>query len=329
MKLVSAAQRFAVAGLVFTVLFSFPTHSAIPAGYNGFPYLDSVQQIPGKIRLFRFDQGKAGKTGGSAVLDAGTNGVTWHDYNSSNKWYCQLRSSTGVGLQNMGAGGDHMEAGSPGGDLTANSDCYLAETNQGDWTKYTLKVNQPGIYSINFFEAANETVIPYVGVSFLNGTDSISTGTDTMHLTSYYHSWWYMIDYRRIALDSGLQVMRFDIVGNGPMNIDYMDFNYIGPVSVADRAYFSSLNGGLSLRSITPQATKTLRLNFTAAETAPVTVQSYNARGTLLSAETINNVSLGYNHIQLKNRISGSGMVLIRMTQGNKVAQGKVFMFGK
>jgi hypothetical protein len=335
MKFFLAAQRLAVAGSFLAVLsINFPADSAIPAGYKGFPYLDSVQQIPGKTRLFRFDQGVAGKTGAEATLDAGTNGVTWHDYNSSNNWYCHARDATGVGLQNMGAGGDHMEAGSPGGDLTANSDCYLAETNKGDWTKYTVRVNQPGIYSINFLEAAEydkptDPHIPYVAVAFLNGTDSISTGTDTMRLTSYYHSWWYMIDYRRIALDSGLQVMRFDIVGNGPMNIDYMDFSYVGPVSVADRAYFASQNGGLSLRSITPQSTKTLQLNFTAAEASPATVQCFDSRGALLFTETINNVAMGYNHIQLKNRISGSGMIFVRMTQGNKTAQGKVFLFAK
>jgi|WetSurMetagenome_2_1015567.scaffolds.fasta_scaffold00842_14 hypothetical protein len=330
MKLVAAAQRVAVAGSFLAVLIlSVPSDSAVPSGYRGFPYLDSIQEIPGKIRLFRFDQGMAGKTQTEAALDANTNGVTWHDYNSHNNWYCHARDATGVGLQNMGAGGDHMEAGSPGGNLTANTDCYLAETNQGDWTKYTVKVAQPGIYSINFFEAAAETQIPYVSVAFLNGADSVSTGTDTMHVTSYYHSWWYMVDYRRIALDSGVQVLRFDIVGNGPMNVDYLDFSYIGPVSVADRGIFASQNGGLSLKSITPQADRSLQLNFTAADATPATVQCFDARGSLLFSETINGVAMGYNHIPLKGKVPGKGMLFVRMTQGNKTAQGKVFMFGR
>jgi hypothetical protein len=219
--------RILIVAMLLTQILPESLLCAIPSGYKGFPYLDSIQEIPGRIRLFRFDQGMSGKTGASSVLDAGTKDITWHDYNSSNKWYCQLRSATGVGLQNMGAGGDKMETGSPAHTLV-NGDCYLAETNQGDWTKYTVRVKQRGIYSISFLEAASETQIPYVAVSFLNGTDSISTGTDTMHLTSYYHNWWYMPEYKHIELDSGLQVMRFDIVGNGPMNINYLDFSYVG-----------------------------------------------------------------------------------------------------
>lgn len=337
MTLYSAARRLAVAGSFLTVLFiSFPADSAIPAGYKGFPYLDSIQPIPGKVRLIRFDQGMAGKTAAEATLDANTKEVTWHDYASSNRWYCHLRDATGVGDQVMGAGGDHMDAGSPGGDLTANQDCYVADANVGDWTKYTVYVKQPGVYSLNILEAANGIEAqwgPYIALSFLNGTDSITTGTDTLHLTSYFHAWWYMVDFKRMVLDSGLQVFRYDVStnppGNGPMNVNYVDFNYIGPVGVADRAYFSSINGGLSLRSITPQASKTLQLNFTAAEASPATVQCFDSRGTLLFTETMNNVAIGYNHIQLKNRVSVSGMVFVRMTQGNKTAQGKIFLFAK
>jgi hypothetical protein len=46
MKFFSAAQRSAVAASLFAVLFSIPTDSAVPAGYKGYPYLDSIQQIP-------------------------------------------------------------------------------------------------------------------------------------------------------------------------------------------------------------------------------------------------------------------------------------------
>ena len=336
MKVFSAVQRLAGAGSFFTVLFFIilPSESATPTGYKGFPYLDSIQQIPGRIRLFCFDQGKVGKTESEAILDANTNGVTWHDYNSSNKWACKLRSSTGVGLQNMGEGGDHMEPGSPGGDLTANKDCYLAETNTGDWTKYTIRVNQPGIYSMNFFEAAmydkpTDPHIPYVAVSFLNGTDSISTGVDTMRLTSYFHSWWYMIDYRRIALDSGLQVMRFDIIGNGPMNIDYLDFSYVGPVSALMKPNPQHpINHALKIKNIAPQAGG-VSVRFASFNTSPVRVECFNACGVLLSKEMFNTIRVGDNQVQVRGNLPGSQMVFLRMTQGVNSTVSKVFTTGK
>jgi hypothetical protein len=341
MKFFLTAQRLAVVGLFLAVLsISFPVDSAIPAGYKGFPYLDSVQQIPGRIRFFNFDQGKAGKTGGGAVLDANTKEVTWHDYMNVGGWYCHdQRPTTGPSLQRMGAGGDRMSNDWVGANYvrdSASNDCYLADANMGDWTKYTVYVKQPGIYSFSIFQTAQGIEAqwgPYVEVSLLNGTDSISTGTDTLHLTDYFHAWWYMKDLRRLALDSGMQVLRYQVCtnppGNGPMNVDFADFTYVGPVGVAQQSYFSSLNGGLSIRSIAPQATKTLQLNFTAAEASPATVQCFDSRGALLFTEAMNNVAIGYNHLQLKNRISVSGMVFVRMTQGNKTAQGKVFLFAK
>lgn len=345
MNFFSAAQRLAVAGSFLAVLFiSFPADSAIPAGYKGFPYHDTIQQIPGRVRLSRFDQGMAGKTQPEATLDANTNGVTWHDYMAVGQWACHyLRAITGPSLQVMGEGNDCMSNGWVGPDYvhdSASTDCYLADANMGDWTKYTVYVKQPGIYSLSIFQTAADIDTPwgpYVEMSLLNGADSISTGTDTLHLTSGcqydFHSWWYMKDYRRLALDSGMQLFRYQVCtnpkGNGPMNVDFVDFNYMGPVSVADRAYFSAMNGGLSLRSITPQPAKTLQLNFTASEAAPARVQCFDARGALLFTETINNVAMGYNHISLKSRVPASGMVFVRMTQGNKTTQGKIFLFRK
>jgi hypothetical protein len=219
---------------------------------------------------------------------------------------------------------------------SASNDCYVADANSGDWTKYTVYVKQPGIYSLSILEAAQGIEAqwgPYIELVMLNGTDSISTGTDTLHLTDYFHAWYYMKDFHQLALDSGMQVLKYQVCtnppGNGPMNVDWVDFTYVGPVGAADRAYFSSFTGGLSIKSITPRAAKTLQLNFTAAEASCATVQCFDSRGSLLFTETMNNVAIGYNHIQLKNRIPVSGMVFVRITQGNKTAQGKVFLFAK
>lgn len=179
------------------------------------------------------------------------------------------------------------------------------------------------------YDKPTDPHIPYVAVAFLNGTDSISTGTDTMRLTSYFHSWWYMIDYRRIALDSGLQVMRFDIVGNGPMNIFYLDFNYVGPVSALMKPDpLHPINHALKIKGIVPQAGG-VNVRFASFNTSPVKVDCFNASGALLSKETFNTIRVGDNQIQLRGKLPGSQMIFVHLVQGANGTVSKVFLPGK
>ena len=309
--------------------------SAIPPGYKGYPYLDSIQPIPGRLRMVNFDQGKTGKTESEATLDANTNGVTWHDFNSSNIWACHSRSATGVGMQLLNSAFDHMETDWTGPNYIIFGECYMAETNMGDWTKYTVRVKQPGVYSLSFLHTAApaDGFGPYVKVSFLNGTDSTCSGVDTFkltHGTPYdFHTWWYK-EYSRITLDSGLQVIRFDIPSNpkanGPMNINYIDFAYVGQVQAKfPNTHFTAANS-LSIQKIAPQICGGVAVSFLSSNSGPVQIERYDARGALLSAQMLTNVRAGLNRAVLGENASSSGVVFIRISQGNSRTEGKAYM---
>ena len=160
----------------------------LPTGYPGKPYKDSVVEVPGRLRLFRFDEG--------------AKEAVWHDYEATNAWYCKVRAPAAVGLQLMGAGGDKWEPGKAEPGMTlVKDDCYMAQTNTGDWTKYTVHVKAKGTYSLSFLEAANGTTTPFIGVSFLNGKDSVGTGKVTFPFTSYFHNWVYARNLASLALN--------------------------------------------------------------------------------------------------------------------------------
>jgi hypothetical protein len=328
-----AFQGFTMARLLVVAL-SFPTLAVLPPGYKGVPFHDSTQQIPGRIRFFNFDQGIPGTTGGGAVLDVNTKEVTWHDYMGTGGWYCHdQRPTTGTSLQRMGAGGDRMSNDWKGANYigdSAKNDCYVADANQGDWTKYTVHVKQRGVYSLSILEAAQgieKQWGPYIELVLLNGTDSISTGTDTLHLTDYFHAWYYMKDFRRLTLDSGIQVLKYQVcndpAGNGPMNVDWVDFTYVGPVQAAyPNKHFTAANE-LSIRKITPQANGGAQLEFQSAGSMPVKLERFDARGALLSTKTLASVHTGTNRVQLGENGGRSGVVLIRLSQGNMRSEGK------
>lgn len=283
----------------------------LPAGYTGKPYKDSILEVPGRLRLFRFDEG--------------TKGQTWFDIEGNNKWYCKLREPAAVGLQLMGAGGDKWEPGKaePGMTLVQN-DCYMAQTNTGDWTKYTVRVKEAGTYSLNFQSSANSTNIPFVKVTFLDGTDSATTGQVTLPLTSYFHNWVYAKNIASIPLKAGLQVMRFDIVGNGPMNINFIDFA-LGTVS---------LDKGRADGSQVPGIRRALRLPYGALQVdlagvsaGSVDVSAFDLAGKVLFSEA---TSVGSSGLALVSIPAGlRGLVVLRARQGGAWSESRPVVLGE
>ena len=242
-----------------------PVRSGIPAGYPGAAYQGKVQEIPGRVFLSDFDQGPKDKV--------------WHDFQTKNPWACKVRDSTGVGMQLMGQGGDKGDTKEADSLVKARmGKCYLAETNQGDWTKYTVHVKQPGAYSLSMLTAASETQIPFVGVSLLTDKDSAGTGKIVLPITTYFHHWVYTRNLSSLNLDSGTQVLRFDIVGNGPMNIDYIDFGFSGAAGVVPRGSATDLENGFSVRGLS-RAEGRVHAWFTAPAAGRVDIRIYDAFG--------------------------------------------------
>lgn len=280
----------------------------VPAGYPGKPYQDSLLEIPGRIRLFRFDEGPKE--------------VVWHDFEASNKWYCKVRNPAAVGLQLMGAGGDKWEPGKaePGMTLVQN-DCYLAQTNTGDWTKYTVRVKEKGAYSLSFLEAANGTPVPYVAVSFLTSKDSLSTGRITLPLTSYFHNWVYAKNLATIVLDTGLHVMRFDITGNGPMNVNWIDFAPATGVGVAAPRAASCF--GIRKASRLPDGR--LRLSVSLPGTGPLDVTALDASGRPLWTRRASAPPSRPGEFDVDAGLSSHGLVFLAVRQGSWTSAARSF----
>ncbi len=303
-KILSSLTIICGAAIVFQV------SATLPPGYKGYPYL-KTQEIPGRFRAFSFDQGPKD--------------VVWHDFNKTNAWYCKVRDSTGVGLQKMGAGGDKGDT--PEADSMIKNEgqnCYLAETNMGDWTKYTVHVSQAGSYKLNILSAAQGTVNPWVGVSLLNGTDSVGTGQIVLPLTTYFHHWVYTKDVATMSLDSGIQVLRFDIIGNGPMNIDYIDFRLAGPVGINQKALV--IPSSIQIEKITAQSHDiNLSLNLPSQEA--ITVQLLDASGRVLANQSYAKVNLGSNLISLHAGNFKQGLVFVKVQQGKFKKESKALLF--
>jgi hypothetical protein len=307
----SAAAFVSIASLAAS-LSTLTAFASVPAGYPGAPY-GAVQQIPGRVFLSDFDQGP--KEG------------TWHDYETKNPWACKVRDSTGVGLQIMGAGGDKGDTKEADSLVKARmGKCYLAETNQGDWTKYTVKIKQAGVYNLSYLSAAQKTDIPFVAVSLLGAKDSVGTGKVTLPLTTYFHAWVYTRNLSQLTLDSGTQVLRFDIVGNGPMNIDYIDFDFTGAAGIGKSGMEAGPSGGLALLRANRSGDGTLELEVNATGGGPVEVSLYGASGNLLAKTPSADVRAGSNRIRIGSASLPSGLVFVRMRRGTATLMARTLV---
>jgi hypothetical protein len=280
-----------------------PGFAALPAGYPGLPYQGRVQDIPGRVFLSDFDQGPK-------------NGV-WHDYNTKNQWACKVRDSTGVGLQLMGQGGDKGDT--PEADSLVKArmgKCYLAETNQGDWTKYTMRVAQPGAYTLAMLTAEQGTDIPFVGVSLLAGADSAGTGKIILPITTYFHHWVYTRNLATLNLDSGLQVLRFDIIGNGPMNIDYIDFTYAGASGTRLRAEAREFR----IEGLARGPDGRLRVRYAAPGAGPVDLRVFDAAGGILARAIVKAPEAGLAESEAALPAGTTGIVFVKLERAGRSA---------
>jgi hypothetical protein len=287
----------------------------LPAGYPGTPYQGKVQEIPGRVFLSDFDQGPKN--------------VVWHDFEAKNVWACKVRDSTAVGLQLMGQGGDKGDTKEADSLVKARmGKCYLAQTNSGDWTKYTVRVKQKGSYSLAMLSAAAETQVPFVAVSLLNGKDSTGSGQITLPITTYFHHWVYTRDLKTMSLDTGLQVLRFDIPGNGPMNIDYIDFTFAGATSL--KSPEAEGNAGLAIRAIVREAGGALRVDFRSGAAVPVRVRVFSAFGAELFEAEAEAEADGVSSIRFSAPAgkSAQGLLFVKLEQGRASSLSRTFITG-
>jgi|GEM_PF-1080933 hypothetical protein len=247
MKLFSAVQRLAVAVSLFAVLFlCFSADSAIPAGYPGVPFCcDTLkghyQQIPGIVKSVFFDSGgngvayhyPGGNQGGSMRLNAAGQQIQ-ADFPVS------MQSYSGNDWDVVGYGTSDQHDSSVGAVPTTWHLSWIdaaSPTDPGEWLKYTVHVNVPGMYYVSWKQAtANANGIE--ALTYYNGTSvkadsikNIPVCITPQGCPEVWHAWTVNQNVDSVVLDTGLQVVQLAFI-SGSWNFDWMDFVLHAPANV-------------------------------------------------------------------------------------------------
>ena len=196
--------------------------------YQGIPYTDSeyqtgIQTIPGKVY--------------AAYYDLGGEGVAYHDTTANNHGSGELNPLDGTYLHAFRVD-EGVDISYTKGDSVDNSAynfveppmgvLYVGWTEPGEWTKYTVRVEETGNYSVGLLYTSNRG-----GKISISIDDKDVTGP--LELTSTYrnddpigwrqwHHWNQIDGLANIHLKKGIHTLTLHTVEEGQMNYMYLDF---------------------------------------------------------------------------------------------------------
>ena len=203
------------------------------AKYAGKPYQDSVYQagpqlIPGKLQC--------------EYYDFGGEGIAFHDEDSINSGSGRLNPANGTYLHefriNEAVDISYTKFTEPPIDSTIynlvqteKNQLYVGWTKPGEWTKYTVNVNETGTYILGLMYTSNKGGKISLAVNDADATGPINITTtfneaDTVAWRQWHH-WNYLEKMAQIKLEKGLQTITLHTIENGDMNYDYISFERI------------------------------------------------------------------------------------------------------
>ena len=192
--------------------------------FNGTPYNNAIQQIPGRLQC--------------ELYNLGGEGVAYHDDDSVNNGSGKLNPANGSFLNEfrMNEGVDISYTKSKEIDNNPYNlvepemnSLYVGWTKPGEWINYSVRVNETGTYRLGIMYTAS-------------GDGSISLMLDGKPLTSElripstrnqqepvawrnWHHWNRIDSLTSFRLKKGVYVLRLNTVSNGNMNYDYLEFS--------------------------------------------------------------------------------------------------------
>ena len=202
-------------------------------GYKGIPYSDSVykagiQSIPGKIQC--------------EYYDLGGEGIAFHDSDMINSGSGKLNPADGSYLHefrmNEPVDISYTKFQDPPIDNTIynfvqpeKDQLYVGWTKPGEWTKYTVNVQEAGIYQLGLMYTSNKNGKISISVNNkdLTGPILISStfvAADTVAWRQWHH-WNYIDKIAKINLNKGIQTLTLHTVETGDMNYDYINFELV------------------------------------------------------------------------------------------------------
>ena len=208
-------------GLLILLAFAAGNNS-----YNGKPWENKPQEIPGRVQC--------------ELYDTGGEGISYHDTDSINNGSGRLNPANGDFFNEfrMEEGVDISYTKTKGIDDNAYNDImpemsqlYVGWTVPGEWISYTVEVKESGTYAIGLMYTCNGD-----GEIEIEAGEKASTGlmkvfsthkdADTLAWRQWHH-WNKISPLGKIQLRKGLQVITLKTVSNGNMNYDYLEFTRV------------------------------------------------------------------------------------------------------
>lgn len=199
-------------------------------GYAGTPFNDSVyksgaQIIPGKLQC--------------EYYDFGGEGTAFHDADSINSGSGRLNPADGSYLHEFRINEpvdisytkfrDPAIDNSPYNLVNPEKDqLYVGWTVPGEWTKYTVKVEETGRYELGLMYTSNQGGKISLSVDDIDRTGplpvtSTFVAADTIAFRQWHH-WNYVDNIAGLELKKGFHTITIHTVENGQMNYDYINF---------------------------------------------------------------------------------------------------------
>jgi hypothetical protein len=201
--------------------------STFPSDYQGRPFADArynggPQKIPGRVKL--------------AYYDYGGEGIAFHDTTPKNLGSGGLNPLDGDYFNEF----RHTEAV----DTSYTKSCcdtnpydlvvpeldqlYVGWTDVGEWLSLTVEVEKAGDYSVNLMYTCNGPGVISLSVNRRDTTGPLALVNthDPRDTTAWrqWHHWNKMMGLARLHLAAGKQLLTLQVVANGNMNFDYLEF---------------------------------------------------------------------------------------------------------
>jgi hypothetical protein len=189
----------------------------------GKPWQNNIQHIPGRIECEFYNKGGEG--------------VAYHDSDSINNGSGKLNPANGTFLNefrikegvDISYTKEHAIDNNPYNKVPRDmGKLYVGWTKPGEWINYTVKVNESRAYQIGLMYTANGD-----GAISFNLDGKLITGPlkvtsthndrDTVAWRQWHH-WNKMDSLTTVNLKKGVHILTLQIVANGNMNFDYLEF---------------------------------------------------------------------------------------------------------
>jgi hypothetical protein len=302
------------------------TFAGVPASYKGKPY-KGPKEIPGRI-FWALD------------YDIGGQGVSWNLWTTGEEGkggtFVGARSSDGesshMGVyqtntpnKEYASGADNWEDGTPfpSKDST-NAYYYVGCNHEADWYCVTINVKYKGVYWLSsaYAQEAGDNVVFKLGINdvyqkvTMGGKESETVDVGPTPAPQW-HTWKKFDKFGTIALDTGVQVLKFYYAIHH-INNCYLDFSP-KEVEIAPNFKTSSPTELSRYLTITPTSSNTLKnIEYSIGEAGFTTMGIYDCAGREIMPILNQNVSAGRHNQALNLTNVTNGVYFIRLTNNNQ-----------